>query len=111
MQSLVKAADSKNVPVSPYMRAFAAGAASSQIQNQQQQTLDEVKKKAEQLQSAPPQTPAPPPPAPPGPEAAIPMANLQKIIDQARGLRASAGVKLPYSHIFDPKSGTIVEAA
>jgi hypothetical protein len=75
----------------PTVARFLLGAGASR-----QVTMDEIKKRAQELQGAsqptqpapaPPQAPAPPPPAPPGPEAAIPLDNLRRIIAEAEKLR------------------------
>jgi hypothetical protein len=97
--------------ISPTMAAWLAGAASQQIQKQQPQTIDQVKKQAQQLQAAPqppPQAPAPQPA--PGLGASIPLDNLKKIIEQAEALRSGSAAKPDYTHRYDPETNSIVAA-
>jgi hypothetical protein len=89
------------------MAAWLAGAASKQQQDQQPQTLDQVKKRAQELQAP---APAPSTPPPPGPESAIPLSNLQKIIEQAEALKMKGGPKPVWTHVYNSSTGQI-EAA
>lgn len=75
MRALVKEADAKHVPVSPYLRTFVTSGVAGE---EQKQTLEDMKKRAQELK----------PPDVPGPQSRT----------------------LPYTHIFDEKTGTIVAA-
>lgn len=104
MKALVRVADEKHIPVSPYLRIFVtAGVAGSQ-----KNTPDELKKKAEQhWQQIQAPTPSPteggssPQPALSNPEP-TPNAGAYTV-----GPQSSATPS--YTHIYDPESGTIMQ--
>lgn len=116
MTQLVDAAKAKGIKVSPALTRFIAGSAAAETPNQQ--PLDQVKQKAEQVQSAPasqattppPAPPAQPQPPPPGPESSIPLDNLKKIIAQAEALNRGAKEKPAWSHVYDEQSERIIPA-